>query len=193
MSRRIDLTGRQFGKLTVRDWVPGALRDGAWRCACECGGQHLARGSHLTGGRIVSCGCMRPQHGGKGTRLYAIWQGMLRRCDDRGHKNWADYGGRGITVCERWRDFSHFAADMGQPPTGATIERRDNARGYEPGNCHWADRKQQARNTRRSIIIEFQGRSQSLAAWAEEFGVNYWKLHSRYKLGWTPERMFADL
>lgn len=193
MSQRIDLTGQRFGSLTVQEWVPGALRDGAWRCACACGGAHLASGSHLRRGVVLSCGCLRPKHGGKGTAAYRAWQSMLRRCTDSGHKDWPDYGGRGITVCDRWRSFSAFLADMGQPASGATIERCDNARGYEPGNCEWASRKAQARNTRRNIVIEYRGRSQCLAAWADELGVNYWKLHSRHKAGWSAERMFADL
>lgn len=119
---------------------------------------------------------------------------MRDRCTRRTHKNWGDYGGRGIGVCERWNRFQGFIADMGQPPAGATLERRDNARGYEPSNCYWATRKQQARNTRRSILITHAGRTQSLAAWAEELGANYWTLYTRHKkLGWPAERLFADL
>lgn len=193
MPQRIDLTGQRFGNLTVREWVPGAKRDGAWRCTCDCGGEHIARGHHLTGGRIISCGCVRPKHGCKGTPAYGVWQGMLQRCTNPRHQNWPDYGRRGITVCERWHAFPNFLADMGQPPDGGTIERSDNGGNYEPGNCFWATRKTQARNTRRNIVIEFRGRSQPLSAWAEELGVSYWKLHARYKLGWPQERILADL
>lgn len=114
---------------------------------------------------------------------------MLDRID-RDQRNYSD---RGITVCERWKSFTNFLADMGQPEPGYTLDRIENDRGYEPGNCQWADRKQQARNTRRNVVLSFDGRQQSLAAWAEEFGVSYWKLYSRYKYGWPVERMFGDL
>lgn len=114
---------------------------------------------------------------------------MLTRID-RDRKDYAD---RGIAVCDRWRSFISFHADLGDPPTGATLERINNDGNYEPGNCKWASRKEQARNTRRNVRIIYQGREQSLAAWAEWYGVSYWKLYSRHKAGWTVERMFRDL
>lgn len=184
MSRKIDLTGQRFGKLTVREWVPGALRDGAWSCACECGRERIARGHHLTGGRIVSCGCIRPTHGGKGTPAYTAWRCMLARVvNDR------FYVERGIAVCDRWKRFPAFIEDLGQPPAGGTLERINNERGYEPGNCRWATRKEQARNTRRTVHIEHRGRVQSLAGWAEELGIKYWTLYSRHRAGWPIDRM----
>lgn len=188
--RRKQLVGQRFGKLIVKCWDTGA---GAWACICDCGRTRLSTSTHLEEGRNTSCGCARPKHGGKGTRAFAIWQGMLERCRRQSHKNWADYGGRGITVCERWQRFQNFFADMGEPPIGATIERKDNDGNYEPGNCRWASRVEQARNRRNSIRITYAGRTQSLAAWAEEFGANYWLLNTRHRLGWSPERMFADL
>src|SRR5690348_6431533 len=123
MSQRKDLLGQRFGALVVERWEPGAKRDGAWRCRCDCGGSHLATSNHLLAGRVLSCGCLRPKHGGKGTRLYWVWQGMLARCTRESHRDWPDYGGRGITVCARWREFPNFRADMGEPPDGGTIER----------------------------------------------------------------------
>jgi hypothetical protein len=193
MPQRKQLAGQRFGRLIAEVWVPGALRKGAWRCVCDCGQAKLASSTHLTKGVVTSCGCLRPKHGGKGTRAYSIWRWIIGRCAQRGHKNWSDYGGRGIGLCDRWMRFENFLADMGQPEPGATIERRDNDGNYEPENCYWATRKAQARNTRRSIVITFDGRTQSLAAWAEEFGANYWLIHSRHKAGWAPERIFKDL
>lgn len=192
--RRAELSGQRFGRLVVEAWVPGAGRDGAWLCRCDCGGAHLASSNHLNSGRVLSCGCLRPRHGGKGTRAYGVWLSMKRRCTEPTDISWPYYGARGITVCERWKSFPEFLADMGTPPAGLTIERIDNNGNYEPGNCRWATRKEQARNTRRSIMVTFEGRTQSLPAWAEELGISYWKLHTRYKkLGWTPERMFSDV
>ena len=193
MPRRPNLEGQRFGQLVVQCWQPDAKRDGAWLCRCDCGNTHVATSNHLTSGRILSCGCLRPKHGGKGSRAYGIWQGMLARCTCESNRDWKDYGGRGIAVCERWRKFPDFLADMGEPPPAGTIERRDNSGNYEPGNCYWASRTVQARNTRRTILITYDGRTQSLAAWAEELDVSYWKLHSRYKLGWTSERIFEGL
>lgn len=195
MPRRKSLEGQRFGRLVVERWDPSAKRDGAWVCRCDCGGHHVASSNHLISGRVLSCGCLRPKHGGAGTRAYRIWQGVINRCTRENHRNWADYGGRGITICDRWRgSFPNFLTDMGEPPPGATIERIDNDRGYEPGNCRWATRKEQARNTRRTVDVTYDGRTQSLAAWAEEFGCNYWRIHTRIvKLGWSAERAFSDL
>lgn len=187
----IDLINQRFGKLVAIEWQP-APTGGSWLCACECGNTKLATSNHLKDGRIRSCGCARERHGGKGTRAYSIWRGVISRCTDPHHKNWPDYGGRGITVCDRWKSFSNFVSDIGTPPVGFTLERIDNSRGYEPGNCRWASRTDQARNTRRNRIIVYNGESKSLAEWAETFGINYFTLYTRIaKLGWEPERAFV--
>lgn len=192
---RFDLAGKRFGLLVVKAWDPSAKRDGAWLCRCDCGRTHYVTSSHLRAKRVKSCGCLRPaRHGGKGTRAYDIWRAMIDRCTCSTNKSWRAYGGRGIRVCDRWRNsFPAFLEDMGHPPHGLSIDRIDNDGDYAPGNCRWASPKEQARNTRRSILITYLGRTQSLAAWAEEFGANYWLLHSRHRLGWSPERMFSDV
>jgi hypothetical protein len=109
-------------------------------------------------GRTQSCGCLRNEvtvqrstkHGHTGTSIYWTWGDMVGRCTNPKHKRYADYGGRGITVCDRWRDFANFLADMGERPPGMELDRIDNDRGYEPGNCRWADRSTQAKNRRPS-------------------------------------------
>jgi hypothetical protein len=115
---------------------------------------------------------------------------MLRRCNDPSDTKYADYGGRGIKVCERWHDMRLFHDDMA--PTwraGTTLERRDNSKGYEPENCEWAVPAQQARNKRNNILVTLDGRTQILKDWCIELGVSYGMVRSRIKdMGWEPER-----
>lgn len=119
-----------------------------WACRCECGAVTEARTSHLTSGRIVSCGCRKVKHGLAGTREFRIWYGMKRRCFDAKEKCYRDYGGRGITVCARWLVFANFIADMGPSPEGYSLERKDVNGNYEPANCVWMPLAQQQANKR---------------------------------------------
>jgi hypothetical protein len=114
---------------------------------------------------------------------------MIQRCTDINNPAFIDYGGRDIEVCERWRTFKNFLADMGACPDGLTIERIDNNKGYEPGNCCWATKQTQARNRRSSNMIEFAGKVQCLQAWADETGISRATIWSRiYRDGWSIER-----
>lgn len=125
-------------------------------CVCECGGSKTVFADNLTGGKTVSCGCHRNErtretrgtHGLAGTPLYRAWTGMMQRCYSSKHKHYSYYGGAGVTVCHRWHDVESFLADMGHPDPGMTLDRKDSAGNYEPGNCRWATRTTQARNTR---------------------------------------------
>lgn len=115
---------------------------------------------------------------------------MIARCT---HEYFENYQQRGITVCDRWRaSFEAFLADMGERPKGTSIERSDNSKGYEPGNCCWATRKEQARNTRRNKYLTFKGETRPLADWAELLDLNYSAVKQRInKLGWDVERAFT--
>jgi hypothetical protein len=125
-------------------------------------------------------------HGKRKARVYRIWMGMRYRC--RNDKS-GNYGGRGIRVCERWVDFGCFLEDMGEPPSAFhSIDRIDVNGHYEPGNCRWATRKEQARNQRTNTVLTFRGQNKTLAEWAEEFQIKPPTLCVRiYKLGWPLE------
>lgn len=125
---------------------------------------------------------------------YPIWCAMKRRCLSKASHAYKDYGGRGITVCERWqRSFADFLADMGpRPGPLVTLDRIDNDGNYEPGNCRWATRSEQARNRRSCIILEFNGERLTLVDWAERYGMERYQLEHRVRLGWPLERALAE-
>ena len=122
-------------------------------------------------------------------RTYRIWCGMRARCYHPQSTGYADYGGRGITVCERWRnDFDTFVTDMGFAPDGRSIERIDNNQGYDPFNCIWATKKEQANNTRNNILLTIQGHTMSATQWADKVGIPATRILERIRRGWSSER-----
>lgn len=133
---------------------------------------------------------------GRYTKVYRAWADMVKRCTYAKHVVWRHYGGRGIKVCDRWRTFTNFLADMGEPPTEKhELDRHPDKDGnYEPGNCRWATRSENMRNTNRNHLVTFKGKTQCLAAWAEELNLPYTRLRDRLvKLKWTAERAFTTI
>lgn len=129
-------------------------------------------------------------HGRSGTPEYRSWLAMIHRCHDQKdelHKRY--YADKGIKVCERWHLFTNFFEDMGPKPSpDYTIERYDNAKDYEPGNCRWATKTEQGRNKRNNVLLTHDGKTMPLSAWVEITGLNYTTIHERLRRGWAPER-----
>ena len=189
-----NLTGARFGNWVVIKHAP-ASKDGKtrWQCRCNCGRESVVRAASLLAGRSTQCkSCSgstnRLVHGKSQSPEYAAWRSIHARCENTNNIGYGNYGGRGLTVCERWQSFDAFYKDMGpRPGTGFSVERIDNTRGYSPTNCMWATQKQQHRNKRTNRRITFQGKTQCLQDWAAETGLSRQCISHRLKRGWTIE------
>jgi hypothetical protein len=129
-------------------------------------------------------------HGHSATSIYWSWQDMIRRCYDKKRSVYANYGGRGITVCKRWREsFINFYKDMGERPgKGYTLERKENDKGYSKNNCIWATRAEQNRNTRRTRMVTINGETKCIKDWAIHFGISNKGVYLRLRYGWNIEK-----
>lgn len=197
------LTGQQFGRLTAIALDGKIGTHAAWKCVCQCGNVTRVRSNFLQSGKTKSCGCLQAEvshdkairqfttHGQYDTPVYRTWLAMKARCLRPTHEAYPDYGGRGITICERWKDsFENFHSDMGDPPGPQySIERNDVNGNYEPGNCKWATIVEQRRNTRVSARLTYNGVTKTLAEWAEETGIHRTTITTRLrKLKWSVAR-----
>lgn len=193
--RKIDLTGKKFNRLTVIEFVANRLIGNQskriWKCLCDCGNfTELSTGA-ITKGSTKSCGCLvreaNTTHGRTNNPVYKVWHSMIERCRNPNNIEYKDYGERGIAVCERWLQFGCFIADMGERLAGMTLERKDVNGSYEPSNCRWATQREQGNNRRNNRIIEFNGRSTTVATWAREYGLAKNTLLHRLNSGWNIE------
>ena len=170
-------------------------------CKCDCGNVVTVRTSSLRSGLTVSCGCLQREkaavsgrnsatHGMEGTPTYAAWCSMKQRCLNQNHEFYRHYGGRGITVCERWStSFKNFLEDMGERPSSDhTLDRYPNNDGnYEPGNVRWATWLQQNSNRRSTILLTMDGETMCVAEWSRKTGIHEDTIRWRIKRGWTVE------
>lgn len=192
----IDLTGQSFGRLTVtgRADSPGKPR---WNCTCSCGAACTPSGSNLRHGLAKSCGCIReevrrtPKWAGAKVAAhqgeYNSWTNARRRCENPRDKYYPLYGGRGIRMCEAWRnDFAAFLSDMGEKPGPQhTIDRIDNDGPYANDNCRWATKREQVLNRRCTRWLTINGEKIALADAARRFGIQPRTLYARVRSGWT--------
>lgn len=199
--RRLDLTGRRFGRLvaTIREGSDGS-GGATWRCRCDCGQGKVISANALNKGRTQSCGCLRRDemqsratHGEAApatrTTEYRIWSAMKDRCGNDKNKHYKNYGGRGITVDQRWLVYESFLKDMGRRPgPGFSIERRDNNIGYSKANCYWATKEAQQNNMRSNRILVHNGTALTVSEWARRLRLNVDKVRGRLHHQWSVSR-----
>lgn len=192
-----DLTGKQFGKLTVICF-DGRNDYGCvlWKCVCECGSTTSVVTPSLKRGLTRSCGCLRriayrKTHGKSETAEYRIWSHIIGRCENKNDQSYPGYGGRGIKICERWRtSFENFLADMKcRPSDKHSIERKDNDGNYCPENCKWGTASEQARNKRGFRKLTHNGETMTLLAWSERTGIPLATIKWRFCRNFSVERI----
>lgn len=198
-----DLTGQRFGRLTVLEFVPDERPNSSWLCKCDCGKTKIVNSKHFYNSNTQSCGCLkckyvkrRTKHNLTKTRIYRTWDSMLQRCYNSHCVSYQDYGKRGISVCDEWKEsleaFYKWSLEHGYNDT-LTIDRIDVNGNYEPSNCRWIDKKVQVRNRRITVKVEYDGTIISLGEAAEKSQLPYGILWTRYKKGDRGEKLFRPV
>jgi len=187
-----DLTGRRFGRLIVISESNRSSKGKVmWNCICECGNEVSILSSSLLNNNTNSCGCLHKEvnitHGLSNTPEYASWNMMRQRCLNSKCEAYSYYGGRGITICDRWlNSFENFLMDMGYRPSDIhTIDRRENDGNYEPSNCYWATKEEQNNNVRSNVVVSYADKDYTLAQLSREFNINQKVLRDRINRGWS--------
>jgi hypothetical protein len=205
-ARFVNITNKVFGRLTVLGYI-GKNKKGrsVWLCECDCGNYVSVVGYSLEGNNTTSCGCYWKEkqkdrnfkHGQavtcQKTKVYAAWRSIINRCYNETFYYYKNYGGRGITIAQEWRnDFISFYAHVGDPPSNKhSIDRIDNDKGYIPGNLRWATASQQSKNRSNTIILEFNGIKRCISEWARVINVKQQCIYYRYKKGWCTFCIFT--
>lgn len=186
---RPNLIGVRFTRLTVIRFSKQRLhKRPAWVCRCDCGKEIIVTENSLKRNNTRSCGCYKldrtsethRKHGMCRSRTYNTWCAMKDRCYNANNEDFHHYGGRGITICERWNNsFEAFFEDMGEKPLRMSIERINTNGNYEPGNCRWATQKEQTRNKRTNRLVTFRGETKTVSEWSEITGIDQRTLWDR--------------
>jgi len=199
--KRKDLTNQIFGRLlAIRFFKNDKHGKAHWKCLCDCGSSCIVCGACLISGNTRSCGCLHREvsreinttHGLTHIPEYDTWRKMIYRCYNKKCSHYSDYGGRGITICNRWKEsFNAFIEDIGERPSDRhSLERINNNKGYCKSNCKWAFSKEQSRNKRTNVNLKFNGRTMCIADWAYELGISRSALYHRYRKGHRPPELF---
>lgn len=205
MPKKLDLKGLRFERLTVLNEAGKSGTDYFWLCQCDCGNQTTVKATLLKQGKTRSCGCLQKEkarsrfltHGesrkASNCVEHRIWAGLINRCCNPRNRHFENYGGRGIKVCDSWRNsYEAFLYDMGRCPEGHSIDRIDNDGDYSPENCRWASRSTQNRNKRTNRLITYGGKTMVLSDWAKELSIHRYTLYTRLaELGWSIEKAFT--
>jgi len=196
MARKLDLTGKNVGRLTVLEFAYIQGKKRIWKCQCDCGNYAFIETCAINAGRQVSCGCYgreiasevcikrNTSHGKSNSRIYKIWFDMVRRCNDERRPAYKLYGAKGVKICDRWLKFENFLEDMGDPPSEKySIDRIDYKGNYEPQNCRWATDFEQANNRSNNHVLFIGSEKFTIAEAARKFDINYSTLRARLARG----------
>ena len=205
MQKSHDLTGLRFGRLVVVARIGRTEhRDSLWRCVCDCSIEKVVGRGTLVRGRTRSCGCLsrdraievHTTHGharvNNHSRTYRVWTSMWSRCTNPKTVCWVDYGGRGISVCERWKSYKNFLTDMGEAPPNLSLDRVDNDKGYMPDNCRWATQGEQSINKRNNRLVTIGDETKPLSLWLRESGISFTTALYRLKRGWESHKAIFE-
>lgn len=195
MGKALELIGQRFGRLVVETQSNVRTLNGniRWNCICDCGNKTTVTGAHLVSKNIQSCGCLHKEtvgamsvnvnttHGMSYSSEYRTWRAMINRCTNSNDQAYDDYGGRGITICDRWlNSFEAFYEDMGlRPSSDHTLDRREVNGNYDKSNCRWATPTEQANNKRNNVFYTHSGVTKTISEWSREYRIDYGKLYKR--------------
>jgi len=196
-----DKIGQTYGLLKVINFSHKIFRSSRqgyynfWECLCTCGNKTIVLSENLKNGNTKSCGCQSSRltfkdritkHNQSNTKTYNSWRAMKDRCYSKNHIEYKRYGGKGITVCDRWiNSYENFLKDMGEKPLGMSLDRINSKKNYEPKNCKWSSIKEQQNNKSTNVFIKFNGQSLTISQWADKFNMPSSRLRARIKRGWN--------